>query len=118
MDTPSLRRESRHYHDRPKDVEEFILHHKARGVSNKTIWNYVTDLRALFNWAVKEGLARENPVHKADLDPIRNRRSKKPPLNLENVERAAVRSGSGACLYRFPEVHETQKRRSEPHTLG
>jgi integrase len=74
---------------RPKDVEEFILHHKARRVVNKTIWNYVTDLRAMFNWAVKEGLARENPVHKADLDPIRNRRSKKPPLNLENVERAA-----------------------------
>ena len=43
----------------------------------------------MFNWAVKEGLARENPVHKADLDPIRNRRSKKPPLDLDNIERAA-----------------------------
>jgi len=87
---------------RPKDIEEFILTHKQRGVSNKTIWNYVTDIRALFNWALKEGLARENPVHKADLDPIRNRRAKKPPLNLENVERAAsVLNGAERVYFDF-----------------
>jgi len=45
-----------------KDVTEFILQQKQRRVSNKTIWNYVTDLRAMFNWALKEELVRENPV--------------------------------------------------------
>jgi len=79
---------------KPKDIDEFILvqrQRRVRGkrVSNKTIWNLVTDLRAMFNWAIKQGLARENPVVKADLDPIRNRKTKKPPLNLEDVELAA-----------------------------
>ncbi len=72
-----------------KDVTEFILQQKQRRVSNKTIWNYVTDLRAMFNWALKEELVRENPVNRADLDPIRNRKTRKPPLNLEAVELAA-----------------------------
>ena len=77
-----------------KDVDEFILTQRQRRVrgnriSNKTVWNIVTDLRAMFNWALREGLVRENPVNKADLDLIRNRRSKKPPLNLEGVDLAA-----------------------------
>jgi len=78
-----------------KDVDEFILMQRQRRVkrgnriSNKTVWNIVTDLRAMFNWAIKQGLAREDPVVKADLDPIRNRKTKKPPLNLEAVELAA-----------------------------
>jgi len=72
-----------------KDVTEFILQQKQRGVRNKTTWNYVTDLRAMFNWALKEELLLENPVNRADLDPIRNRRSRKPPLDLEAVELAA-----------------------------
>ena len=79
---------------RSKDVEEFILKQKQRRVngrpiSNKTIWNLVTDLRSMFNYVLKEGLVRENPVNKADLDPIRNRKPHKPPLNLEAVELAA-----------------------------
>lgn len=79
---------------RSKDVEEFILKQKQRRVngrpiSNKTNWNLVTDLCSMINYALKEGLVRENPVNKADLDPIRNRKHQKPPLNLEDVERAA-----------------------------
>ena len=62
----------------------------------------MTDLRALFNWALKEGLVRENPVNKADLDPIRNRRAKKPPLNLDSVERAAsVLTGAERVYFDF-----------------
>jgi len=77
-----------------KDIDEFILtqmQRRVRGkrVSNKTVWNIVTDLRAMFNWALGKDLVRENPVDKADLDPIRNRKSKKPPLNLEDIELAA-----------------------------
>ena len=43
----------------------------------------------MFNYAVKEGLVRENPANKADLTPIRKRKPRKPPLDLDGVERAA-----------------------------
>jgi integrase len=87
---------------RPKDVEEFALKQKQRGVSNKTVWNLATDLRAMFNYALKEGLVRENPVNRADLDPIRNRKPHKPPLNLEDVDRAAsVLQGAERVYFDF-----------------
>lgn len=93
---------------RPRDIEEFVLAQKGRRlkdgrpVSNKTIWNLVTDLRALFNWAQKEGLVRENPVRRADLDPIRNRKPHKPPLRPDQVELAAsVLAGRERVFFDF-----------------
>jgi integrase len=74
---------------KPKDIEAFVYAQKKRGVSNKTIWNYKTDIAAMFNWALKHGLVLSNPVVRADLDSIRNRRAQKPPLNLDDFERAA-----------------------------
>ena len=75
---------------KPKDIEAFIFAQKKRGVSNKTIWNYKTDISAMFNWALKHGLVASNPMVRADLDSIRNRKSHKPPLNLDDFERAAA----------------------------
>ncbi len=69
-------------------IEAFILEQKGR-VKNSTIWHYVTDLRALCNWATKEGLLKENPVKKADLSLIKHRAVVKLPLNLEDVDKAA-----------------------------
>ena len=43
----------------------------------------------MFNWALRENLVQENPVVKADLNSIRNRKPKKSPLNLEDVELGA-----------------------------
>jgi len=79
------------------DVESFILAQKRRllarkrqhGNVNKTVWNLVVDIRALFNWAIKHGLARENPVNKADLSAIKNRKPQKTALDLNDVEFAA-----------------------------
>src|SRR5258706_3728996 len=45
------------------DVESFILAQKRRGIANKTVWNLVVDVRALFNWAIKHRLLCENPVN-------------------------------------------------------
>src|SRR4030095_14799776 len=70
--------------------------HKDRGVSNKTIWNYVTDIRALFNWALNYSennqpmpLVKFNPVDRADLSKIKNRKPKKTALDLNDIEFAA-----------------------------
>lgn len=74
-----------------RDIERFVLAHRGR-VKNNTIWHYVTDLRAMFNYAIKLGLLVENPVNRADLSPIRHRTVIKAPLDPQDVERAA------ACL--------------------
>ena len=73
-----------------KDIENFVGHHKARGeVKNNTIWHYVTDLRAALNWAVKEDIIPSNPVNKADLSLIKNRKFVKMPLDPRLVDKAA-----------------------------
>ena len=71
------------------DVERFVLAQRRRGVSNKTVWNLVVDVRALFNWALKRGLVRTNPVNKADLSVIKNRKPKKAALDLNEIDFAA-----------------------------
>jgi integrase len=72
------------------DIENFIKHHRRRGVKNSTVWHYVKDIRALFYWAMEKShkFVRINPVSDANLDSIRNRRVVKPPLNAKNFERA------------------------------
>ena len=75
---------------REVDVENFIKHHKRRGVKNSTIWHYIVDLRALFFWAMKKQhrFVRINPVTEADLSLIQNRKVIKSPLKLQNFDRA------------------------------
>lgn len=68
-------------------IEEFIKLHRKRGVKNITVWHYVKDLRALFNWAIRKGRMIENPVLKADLEPIRKRKAVKPPLNMQAINK-------------------------------
>lgn len=72
------------------DIENFVKHHKRRGIKNSTIWHYVVDIQALFFWAMKKQhrFIRVNPVTEADLDLIQNRKIIKPPLKLQNFERA------------------------------
>src|SRR5262245_66665817 len=75
---------------REVDVENFIKHHKRRGVKNSTIGHYIVDLRALFFWAMKKQhrFVRINPVTEADLGLIQNRKVIKPPLKLQNFDRS------------------------------
>ena len=84
------------------DVESFVLAQKRRGVANKTVWNLVVDIRALFNWAMKHNLARENPVSKADLSAIKNRKPKKSALDLKDIEFvASVLAGYDRTYFNF-----------------
>ena len=52
----------------PKDVENFIAALKGKGLKNKSVKNIITDLRAMFNWAMEPredggpGLLDKNPV--------------------------------------------------------
>jgi hypothetical protein len=95
------------------DVSQFVLDQKERNVvhrfrtkkgikevptdrklKNETIWHYITDLRALYNWAIHkpagERLADINPVDLADLKPIRRRKFIKPPFEPERIAKAAT----------------------------
>jgi integrase len=95
------------------DVSRFILDQKERNIvrrlrtkkgikevptdrklKNATIWHYITDLRALYNWAIEkpagERLADINPVDLADLQPIRRRKFIKPPFDPQRIAKAAT----------------------------
>jgi integrase len=87
---------------KPDDVESFILAQKRRGVANKTVWNLVVDVRALFNWAIKHNLMRANPVSQADLSVIKNRRPKKSALDLADIDYvASVLDGYDRAYFNF-----------------
>ncbi len=95
------------------DVSQFILDQKERNIirrlrtnkgikevptdrklKNNTIWHYVTDLRALYNWTIEkpagERLADINPVDLADLKPIRRRKFIKPLFDPQRIAQAAT----------------------------
>ena len=87
---------------KPDEIESFILAQKRRGVANKTVWNLVVDIRALFNWAIKHNLARENPINKADLSMIKNRKPKKSALDLNDIDFvASVLDGYDRVYFNF-----------------
>jgi len=71
----------------PKDVENFITALKRKGLKNKTVKNIITDLRAMFNWAMEAredggpGLLDKNPVTKKVAKLIGNTRAVKKPIN-------------------------------------
>jgi integrase len=78
------------------------LAQKRRGVANKTVWNLVVDIRALFNWAIKHNLMRENPVNKADLSAIKNRKPQKTALDLNDIDYvASVLDGYDRAYFNF-----------------
>ena len=84
------------------DIERFMLHHKRRGVTDNTIWHYKIDISALYNWAVRKGLARKNPVRDADLSVIKNHKSRKSPLDLNDIEFvASVLQGYDRAYFNF-----------------
>jgi integrase len=67
----------------PQMVENFIAALKRKGLKNKTVKNVITDLRALFNWAMEEdiNLVARNPVTKKVAKLIGNTKTVKPPIN-------------------------------------
>ena len=67
----------------PQMVENFIAALKRKGLKNKTVKNIITDLRALFNWAMEEdiNLVVKNPVTKKVAKLIGNTRAVKTPIN-------------------------------------
>lgn len=79
-------------------IQKLVIERKHT-VKPKTLWHDITNLRALFNWATMpredaDGrkippLLTKNPVDDLDMSIIGSIRSKKAPLNLAAVERAA-----------------------------
>ena len=106
----------------PEDIEKFVYAQKARGVKNSTIWHYVTDLRACFNWAIKKSRRGAsygitlNPVDDADLSPIKNRKVVKMPLDPKLVDKAAEALGGQDRIY-FDCLRWTGLRKDEANRL-
>jgi len=94
-------------------IEKFVDYYIEQGRKNSTIWHYVTDIRGMFNFAIKKTLrARDgvegetdygvtaNPVNLADLHKIKNRKVIKRELDLAEVDRAAeVLSGQDRIYF-------------------
>ena len=100
-----------------KQVEAFILDQKKRGVTNSTVWHFVTDLRACLNWAVREGVLLANPCNGADLSAIKNRRVNKPPLEPHVVDRAAMSIDNPGDRAWFEVTRFTGMRKDEANRL-
>lgn len=54
-----------------------------------TIWHYVKDLSAFYNWAIRKGYARQNPVLLADRGVLAFRHQPKLPLDPTLIEKGA-----------------------------
>ena len=76
----------------PQNIENFIAALKRKGLKNKTVKNIITDLRALFNWAMEEdiNLMTRNPVTKKVAKLIGNTRAVKAPINPRWFDIAAA----------------------------
>jgi integrase len=76
----------------PQMIENFIAALKRKGLMNKTVKNIITDLRALFNWAMEEdiNLMTRNPVTKKVAKLIGNTRVVKAPINPRWFDIAAA----------------------------
>jgi integrase len=76
----------------PQMVENFISALKRKGLKNKTVKNIITDLRAMFNWAMEEdvNLCSKNPVTKRVAKLIGNTRVVKAPINPKLYDTAAA----------------------------
>ena len=80
----------------PKAVENFISALKKKGLKNKTIKNIITDLRAMFNWAIEPreeggpGLLDKNPVTKKVAKLIGNAKTVKRPIDPRWFDIAAA----------------------------
>jgi integrase len=110
-----------------EQIRKMVIQRK-RAVKPKTLWHDVTNLRALFNWAMipkgsdKKPLATANPIDGLDQPKgalgklIGNTKPKKAPLNLTHVDRAAAALNSGDRAY-FDFLRFTGLRKDEANRL-
>ena len=110
-----------------EQVRKMVIQRK-RTVKPKTLWHDVTNLRALYNWAMvpkgtdKKPLVATNPVDGLDRPKgalaklIGNTKPKKAPLNLTMVEQAAAVLNHGDRAY-FDFLRFTGLRKDEANRL-
>jgi integrase len=101
----------------PRGIEDFMDYHRNRGASLSTIWHYIVDLRAMFNFAILEGVLVGNPVTRADLGILRKRQKPKAFFNPELVEQGATTLAGRERVYydacRFLGLHKDEANRLE-----
>jgi integrase len=73
----------------PQDVERLLLKLKREGKKPKTVWHVMANLSSMLNYAISKKLLRDNPVRDADLSVIGSTKSVKPPMDMEQIAKAA-----------------------------
>jgi integrase len=98
-------------------IEDFMDYHRNRGASLSTIWHYIVDLKAMFNYAIKEGVLLGNPVTGADLSLLRKRNKPKDFFDPELVQLGATTLDGRDKVYydacRFLGLHKDEANRLE-----
>jgi integrase len=80
----------------PKDIENFIMALKRKGLKNSSVKHAIVDLSAMYNWAMESredggpGLAERNPVTRKVSRLIGNTRPIKAPINPRWFDIAAA----------------------------
>ena len=97
-------------------IQKLVIQRKRR-VKPKTVWHDITNLRALLNWAIEKNLLAKNPVDGLDTSIIGNTKTKKPPLNLPAVDRAAAAILNPADRAYFDFLRFTGLRKDEANRL-
>jgi integrase len=98
-------------------IKKMVLQRKRDGKKPKTLWHDFTNLRALLNYAIKKELLKKNPADALDTSIIGSTRSKKSPLNLPAVDRAAdsIQNPSDRAYFDF--LRYTGLRKDEANRL-
>ena len=84
------------------NIESFIDNQLKRPITKNTIYHYITDLNALFNWAVKEEILSANPIKKINRKRVKPDKVIKqgfPPEEIMKCE--SVLEGPELLFFRF-----------------
>lgn len=73
----------------PKQIEDFIIYRREKGVKEKSIRNDIMTVSTAFRWAVKEGYERENPCAEVE----KPKGVKRPPDYLKENEYLLLQKG-------------------------
>ena len=83
-------------------IESFIDEQSKRRISKNTINHYVTDLNALFNWAVKEEILSANPMRKVNRKRVRPDKVIKEGFTVDEIRRCeSALEGEELLFFRF-----------------
>jgi integrase len=84
------------------DIESFIDEQLKRSITKNTVHHYITDLNALFNWAIREEIIAVNPIRKVNRKRIKPEKVVKEGHTPEQIRICeSVLTGEELLYFRF-----------------